>query len=163
MQRVGVVTDAASMRLLAVRHRQRARRSLPSVALAFSLNSSASCSLTPYVIVPSIGCVALPKPRSNISLIAATRTASLSALVASRISSFTRVGASWRQLSFSSRVIMLGVPFLRPAPGRRPPFLPLIFGLSFSVSLLISSKPLLRGLPDLFIALGYGDSLGLWG
>jgi hypothetical protein len=61
---------------------------------------------------PSIGSVALPNPRSNISLIVATRTASLSAPVASRISSLTRVGASCRQISFNSRVMMFGVPFL---------------------------------------------------
>ena len=63
---------------------------------------------------------------------AATRTASLSALVASRISSLTSTGASLRAISFSSRVMKLGVPFLRPEPGRLPPFLPLGFLISVS-------------------------------
>jgi hypothetical protein len=44
-----------------------------SVLLALLLNRSASCSEMPYVSEPSTGCVALPKPRSKISLVAATR------------------------------------------------------------------------------------------
>lgn len=52
--------------LLAIRCRNARRASsLPAVPLASSLKSSANCSLTPYVLVTSIGCVARPKPRSN--------------------------------------------------------------------------------------------------
>src|SRR5262249_24297916 len=51
------------------------------------------------------------------------RTTSLSAPVESRLSSSTRVGAPWRQISFSSRVMMLGVPScaLRLAAALRAP------------------------------------------
>jgi hypothetical protein len=76
---------------------------------------------------------------------AATRTASLSAPVASRISSLTRVGASWRQISFNSRVMMFSVPFFRPEPGRLPPVpgrLPPHVPLA--MVLMISSAPLLQ-------------------
>jgi hypothetical protein len=52
------------------------------------VNSSANCSLMPQVSEPSTGSVALPKPRSNISFMAVTRTASLSALL--RASSLVR-------------------------------------------------------------------------